>query len=99
MSLREYSPIVAPKVAAADKAAAEMARRRGELVPRDLALSAVSDVYYRCLDALGDALVRDLVRAGAAKEHVERLLNAATEKVRQVVAGHDELLRDGAAGE
>ena len=96
MSLREYS-IVAPRVSAAEKAAAEMARRRGELVPRELALSAVSDIYYRCLDALGDALVGDLVRTGAKKEHVERLLNAASEKVRQVVAGHDELLRNGAS--
>ena len=98
MSLREYA-IVAPKVAAADKAAADLARRRGELVPREAALSAVSDIYYRCVEAMGAALVKDLVRAGAAEATVQRLLDAAAEKVRQVVAAHDALLRSGADGD
>ena len=98
MSIREYAA-VAPKVAAADKTAADLARRRGELVPREAALAAVSDIYYRCLEALGAALVKDLVRAGAAERAAQRLLDAAAEKVRQIVSSHDELLRSGAAGE
>ena len=98
MSIREYAA-VAPKVAAADKTASDLARRRGELVPREAALAAISDIYYRCLEALGTSLVKDLVRVGAAEGAAQRLLDAAAEKVRQIVAQHDETLRSGAAGE
>ena len=98
MSIREYAA-VAPKVAAADRAAVDLANRRRELVSREAALAALSDIYYRCLEALGSALVKDLVRSGAAEGAAQHLLDAAAEKVRQVVSGHDELLRSGSTGE